>query len=146
MSEFVDDLVALCRYFAMFERERICCGTVTVQQCVVLQTLLDGPREIGPLAEDVGSSPSAMTRLVDGLARRGWVERVRAEQDRRCVHVSLTSDGRGEAERLRALTVNAAAQVLGEIPAKKRAQVVESVGLIKKALEDARASLEGCCE
>ena len=69
MNDFVDDLVALCRYFGMFERERVCCGTVTVQQCVVLQSLLVGPSEVGPLAESVGSSPSAMTRLLDGGER-----------------------------------------------------------------------------
>ena len=145
MKDFVDDLVALCRYFAMFERERVCCGTVTVQQCVVLQALLDGPSEIGPLADGVGSSPSAMTRLLDGLVSRGWVERVRAEKDRRCVHVSLTKAGRDEAKRLRGLTVGAIDLVLAEIPKNKRAQVIESVGLVKNAIEDARASLQSCC-
>jgi hypothetical protein len=31
--------------FAMLEREQVCCGTVTVAQCVVLQTLLEGTWE-----------------------------------------------------------------------------------------------------
>ena len=100
MKNFVDDLVSLCRFFGIFERERVCCGTVTVQQCVVLQSLLHGPSEVGPLADTVGNSPSAMTRLVDGLVSRGWVERKRAPQDRRCVHVSLTKNGHKEALRL----------------------------------------------
>jgi len=146
MKDFVDDLVALCRYFAMFERERVCCGTVTVQQCVVLQALLDGPSEVGPLADGVGSSPSAMTRLLDGLAGRGWVERVRAQRDRRCVHVSLTEEGRREALELRERTVAAIELVLGGIQRDKQAQVIESVALVRMAIHDARASLERCGE
>ena len=75
--DFVDDLVALCRHFVLFERERVCCRKVTVPQCVVLQTLLPSPMEVGALAQCVGSSPSAMTRLLDGLVGREWIERRR---------------------------------------------------------------------
>ena len=41
MSQVVDDLVALCRIFGFFERDRVCRGSVTVQQCVALQALRD---------------------------------------------------------------------------------------------------------
>ena len=138
MKCFVDDLVALCRYFGMFEREQICCGTVTVQQCVVLQTLLEEPSEVGPLADSVGSSPSAMTRLVDGLVSREWAKRVRAEEDRRCVHVHLTASGKKEAIRLRGLTEQAVGLVMAAIPKKKHGQVMESVGLVRQAMEAMR--------
>jgi DNA-binding MarR family transcriptional regulator len=145
MKHFVDDLVALCRYFGMFEREHVCCGTVTVQQCVVLQGLLGGPSEVGPLADAVGSSPSAMTRLIDGLVSHGWAERVRAADDRRCVHVHLTAQGLKEARRLRGLTEQSVDLVLGAIPKNKRAQVVESVGLVRQAMEDTREAVQNCC-
>lgn len=42
MSSVVDDVVAFFRLFASFEREEICCGTVTRAQCVLLQTLSSG--------------------------------------------------------------------------------------------------------
>ena len=145
MKTFVDDLVAMCRCFGFFEREAVCCGTVTVQQCVVLQTLLAGPSEVGPLAASVGSSPSAMTRMLDGLVKRGWIERVRGEQDRRRVTVSLTAEGRSEAERLRGLTAGAVEAVMAQIPEEKRAQVMESVSLIRGAMEGARDSVKKFC-
>ncbi len=145
MKDFVDDLVALCRSFVMFERERVCCGSVTVQQCVVLQTLLSGGSEVGPLADNVRSSPSAMTRLLDGLVSRGWVERVRGVQDRRRVEVCLTSDGRAEAERLRMLTEVAVQAVLAMIPEAKRAQAIESVGLVRQAMSEAHETLPAGC-
>lgn len=145
MSDFVDDLVALCRYFSIFERERVCGASVTVQQCVVLQSLLGGPREVGSLAEEVGSSPSAMTRLLDGLVRRGWADRARAEADRRYVYVSLSTPGRREAERLRDQTAQTIELVLGTLPEPKRGQVLESLALVRKAMEDAREALRSCC-
>ena len=139
----VDDLVVLCRLFGMYEREQVCCGTVTVQQCVVLQSLLDGPREVGALAESVGSSPSAMTRLIDGLVKRGWIERSRDANDRRRVHARLTDAGRAEAETLRGRTAAAVDAVLANVPAAKRAQVIESLRLVREAMAGARAG--GCC-
>lgn len=144
MSAFSEDLVALCRHFGVFERDRICCGTVTVQQCVVLQTLLSGPSEVRPLADAVGNSPSAMTRLVDGLERRGWVSRERSAEDRRRVDVLLTDEGRAEALRLQTMTVQAVEAVLAAIPEDKREQVLESVGLVRRALERSRHQIT-CC-
>lgn len=46
------------------------------------------------LAERMGLSPRAATRLVDRLEERGWVRRGSARQDRRTIDVLLTTDGR----------------------------------------------------
>ncbi len=143
MKQVVDDLVALCRAFGGFERDQICCGTVTVQQCVTLQTLMDGPSEVGPLAERVGNSASAMTRLVDGLVKRGWVDRVRDEDDRRRVRVTLSDSGVAEAERLSGLTEEIVNAILSGIPKGKRKQVIESLKLLRNAVDAARDG--GCC-
>ena len=144
MSAFVDDLVAVARLFGLSERDAVCCGTVTVPQCVALQALLPGEQLVSELAGLSGTSPSATTRLVDGLAKRGWVARVRSTQDRRKVAIALTESGRGEAQRLRDLTEQSVGLLLEQIPADKREQVVESLGLVRTALEKARRGLS-CC-
>jgi len=46
------------------------------------------------LAERLGLSPSATTRLVDRLDQRGWVERHSPKENRRTVNVLITADGR----------------------------------------------------
>lgn len=145
MKQVVEDLVALCRAFGGFERDQICCGTVTVQQCVTLQTLMDGPSEVGPLAERVGNSASAMTRLVDGLVKRGWVDRVRDSEDRRRVRVTLNAQGRAEAERLSGLTDEIVDAILQAIPKAKRDQVIESLAILREAVQAARSGSNGCC-
>ncbi len=45
------------------------------------------------LARHLAHDKGAMTRLIDTLEERGWVERARAEDDRRVIHLSLTPLG-----------------------------------------------------
>jgi DNA-binding MarR family transcriptional regulator len=88
----------------------------------------------------MGVAQSSMTRLVDGLEKRGWVERVRAGQDRRRVEVELSPAGRKEAARLSGLTEEIMATIRERIPEGKRDQVLESLTLLRDAIEDVR-----CC-
>lgn len=144
MKNVVADLVAICRAFGLFERDAICCGTVTVSQCALLAELRSGAREIGALAGAMGLTNSGMTRLVDGLEERGWVERVRGVEDRRRVEVRLTEAGATEAARLQGLTEASIGRVLARVPRAKRAQVVESLRLVRDAIDGARDELS-CC-
>lgn len=141
---FSEELIGICRLFGVFERDAICCGTVTVPQCVVLQELLRGPADVSTLAKTMGVTNSAMTRLLDGLEKRAYVRRERSSEDRRRVELSLTEEGRVEAERLRGLTEQAIDAVLACIPESKHQQVIESVRLIHGALERARGGFD-CC-
>ena len=144
MSPVVDDIIAFYRMFASFEREEICCGTVSTAQCVLLQTLTEGEWDVSALAAHTRVTKGAMTRLVDGLEARGWVQRTKAEDDARRVLVSLTSDGRSEAKRLNELTVRSIATVFEKIPAHERDQVTRSIHLLRQAAEKTRAQLD-CC-
>ncbi len=143
MKDFTDELIALCRVFGVFEREAVCCGSVTVPQCVVMQALLGGGSDIGSLARHAGASPSAMTRLVDGLERKGWVRRERAEDDRRRVDVVLTEEGAAEARRLRAATDACVQAVLARIPKPEHAAVLDAMRRVRVAMTDVRDAV--CC-
>jgi DNA-binding MarR family transcriptional regulator len=46
------------------------------------------------LADRLGLSPSATTRLVDRLEERGWVRRESPRENRRTINVIITADGR----------------------------------------------------
>ena len=63
-------------------------------QLAALYVLADGATTtIADLAESIGRSPSATSRLVDGLVKRRLVERRREEDDRRQRSVWLTPRG-----------------------------------------------------
>ena len=142
MSSVVEDVIAFCRMFSSFEREEICCGTVSAAQCVLLQTLMDGEWDVSGLAAQARVTKGAMTRLVDGLEGRGWVARERAEDDGRRVLVSLTAKGKKEAKRLYRLTEKSIATILERIPPAERDQAVRSIHLLREAAEQTRTLLD----
>jgi DNA-binding MarR family transcriptional regulator len=64
-------------------------------QLAALYVLADGATTtVGELAEQIGRSPSATSRLVDGLVRRRLVERREEAEDRRQRTLYLTQRGR----------------------------------------------------
>lgn len=144
MKSVVDDVIAFCRMFAVFERDQICCGSVTPSQCVLLQTLREGDWDVSTLASHTNVTKGAMTRLIDGLVRRGFVARNRAEDDGRRVWISLTASGQTEAKRLEQLTETSIATIMSRIPEEERDQVMRSIHLLRQATEETRSMLD-CC-
>jgi DNA-binding MarR family transcriptional regulator len=77
-----------------------------------LDWLADGPKTVGQLASATGLRPAGTTALIDRLTKRGLVERVRTDTDRRQVLVQMTEEGtRRTAEMYRPL-VDEGQQVL----------------------------------
>jgi len=58
-----------------------------------LDWLADGPKTVGQLAAATGLRPAGTTALIDRLTKRGLVERIRTESDRRQVLVQMTEEG-----------------------------------------------------
>jgi DNA-binding MarR family transcriptional regulator len=69
-------------------------------QQMTLGLLLEAPRPMGELAQQMHCDNSNITGLVDRLTERGLVERLAAEGDRRVKLVALTEAGRELAEEL----------------------------------------------
>ncbi len=69
---------------------------MTVAEYGVMALLSEAPdrsARMTDLAARENISPSGMTRRVDGLVRKGWVERVRCPEDRRGSFAVLTDAG-----------------------------------------------------
>jgi MarR family transcriptional regulator, organic hydroperoxide resistance regulator len=67
---------------------------LTLSQLHLVLPLADGPKGVGALADCAGVAPPTASRMIDGLARAGVVDRVQDPDDRRAVLVSLTDEGR----------------------------------------------------
>ena len=77
------------------------------QQWIVLMHLRDGlALTVADLSRELRHDSGAMTRLIDQLEARGWIERRRNLEDRRVVELSLTKEGEAFVELLIPLTVN----------------------------------------
>lgn len=145
MNPMTEQLLKVVRFFGVFEKERVCCGTVTIPQCVVLQELLGGPRKISDLASFAGVAASTVTRLVDGLEKKGYVRRVPSQEDRRQVWVELREAGEQEALRLRGLTDLSVEQVLSYLPPERKEEVLSAMALVAQAMEKALEVGTACC-
>ena len=144
MSAVVNDVVAFCRMFAMLERNQVCCGTVTVAQCVVLQTLLEGTWDVSALASHTRVTKGAMTRLLDGLESRGFVDRHQDPDDGRRWLIRLTAAGTKEARRLAGTTENTVALIMSRMPKDKRKAAAALISELRNAAEEVRDQID-CC-
>jgi DNA-binding MarR family transcriptional regulator len=77
-------------------------GLSHAQYQVLFALLRAGEVPAGELAAMADVSPASMTQMLDRLADAGLVERVRSEQDRRCVAARLTDAGLAVCEERRA--------------------------------------------
>jgi DNA-binding MarR family transcriptional regulator len=66
----------------------------TLSEHAALYRLKDRRLTMAELSEQLSLSPSGVTRLVDRLVRRGWVEREQPPGNRRTVCAKLTEEGR----------------------------------------------------
>ncbi|MFI6288107.1 MarR family winged helix-turn-helix transcriptional regulator [Streptomyces sp. NPDC051018] len=65
------------------------------------------------LADRLGVTPGGLTRIVDRLVSRGWIERDRPSSNRREVYAVLTYDGRRAMTRARAVYLRVLRETLG---------------------------------
>jgi DNA-binding MarR family transcriptional regulator len=133
----------LYQRLGMLQREQVCCGDVTVQQCYALQILRsEGEMLPGALAERLGIDPSSATRAIDVLVRDGRVERVRPESgDRRTVILRLTKEGGRLAEQLSGAGDEFFASLLSGFSATERRELLR---LLEK-LTGAMSEYGACC-
>lgn len=72
---------------------------LSYSQSAVLRALTDGEaHSAGELAAASDLTPASMTKMLDGLAAAGLIERVRDEGDRRRLAVRITDAGRAAHE------------------------------------------------
>lgn len=101
---------------------------------------LEALYHLGPLCQrDLGKkmlkSGGNITMVVDNLEKRGLVERVRAEEDRRYITVSLTKQGRKLMSRLfprHAGAIREEMCVLSDAELERLASLCKRVGLKKR--------------
>lgn len=92
-----------------------------------------GPLVQRDLAVALTLEKSSVSRLVDGLARRGLVERNPHPEDGRQLQGGLTDAGRHQVTALRGTRTARMAGLLAAVPADQRDAVVKAVRLLVEA-------------
>jgi len=116
------------------DRNEICCHDVSVSQCYTMDALhRRGPLTMGEVGGHLYLDVSTVTRLVDQLAKMGYVERIADPNDRRIVRARLTRDGTTSINRIRGSLLDDYRRVLESVPAGSREDVIGAVELMLNA-------------
>lgn len=90
-------LVKLFRNINMIEERAICSGEyrdLTANDMHVIEAIdLEGAKNMTSVARSLGVTTGTLTIAVNSLVKKGYVDRVRSEEDRRVVLISLSKKG-----------------------------------------------------
>lgn len=91
-------LVKLFRNINMIEERAICSGEykdLTANDMHVIEAIdLEEAKNMTSVARSLGVTTGTLTIAVNSLVKKGYVDRVRSEEDRRVVLISLSKKGR----------------------------------------------------
>ena len=106
----------LVRIYQVRDRDRICCHDISVTQCHALEVLaLRGPMRAQALAEALRLDKSTVTRVVDALVRKAYVERLPDPDDARAQSLRITPAGRALFKRIDDEMTQQQAALLGDL-------------------------------
>lgn len=132
------------RVLRLFEKElgtqnqSFCCCDVTITQCHMLMELdKEDNITLNELSSRLDLDKSTVSRTVDALVKKGFVNRTIPQDNRRTVLITLTDRGRKTCERINSGNDQYYQKVLGGIPEERQADFL--IGF--EALAQAMATL-----
>lgn len=96
-------LVRVCNQLGMAQLDRVFAdeGLTAVQWSALISILFGRGPTCAALARDLAHDKGAMTRMIDTLEQKGLVRRLRDDDDRRVIQLSLTPAGEAATMRCR---------------------------------------------
>lgn len=126
----------LVRIYQVRDRDRICCHDISVTQCHALEVLVSrGPMRAQALAEALRLDKSTVTRVVDALVRKAYVERLPDPDDARAQSLRVTAAGRALFKRIDDEMTQQQAALLGDLAPEIRAGATELIQRLARAAE-----------
>ena len=87
------------------------------------------------ISERMNLSPSRLTRIIDGLVRKGYVNREIDKEDRRNMKISLTSIGENLANEINKAFIDIHKDILEEIDISQHESLLTTMGNLQSAVE-----------
>lgn len=139
-------LAELARAMQLLEKSEVGCCGITLSQCHLLLEISrrkEGGTSLTDLAAALGLDLSTVSRVADGLVRRGLLKREADPGDRRRLALFLTNTGRELVEVINRGMNEYVHRILRQIPAQKRQIVLEGLDLLVAAVKKLEG---GCCQ
>ena len=121
-------------YLGNINNAECCCGDINKTQCFLIVEIGRRPDiSVKELAEIVRIDKSGVSRLIEDLVKKEYVQRQPAATDRRYVTLNLLSKGQKRFEKIERDMYEKFKKVMEQIPEDKRIQVIESLKLYNDA-------------
>ena len=106
---------------------------LTVPQFRTLYYIHATPRSsLSEVADFIGLSLPAMSRMVEGLVEKGYLDRRTCQNDRRHVRLSVTSLGETALAESRQLAQAQLAGIVGQLTSAQQRQVIDTMQLVRE--------------
>ena len=141
------------KLFALLKEISLCCQDREVIQaktfgltpaearCLIVLKLND-IRTTADLAEKLFVAKSRITRILDGMVKKGLVTRSEGLEDRRTCLVNLTPKGDKVTERYFDALLEVHKEVLRTLPARNRENTLDTLESLFKAMDAVKTSLD----
>lgn len=131
---FHQALTDLLRIYQYRDRDHICCHDISVTQCHALEILVErGPMRSLALAEALRLDKSTVTRVIDALVRKHYVERRADAEDARAVELRATRSGAALYRRIHTELLGQEAALLADLDPAVRQGVTEVLRRLARA-------------
>jgi len=144
-SELLEVFGGLSQVMRCCCRDEAFCEGVTFHQFMILDAVAkEKELHMADLHKLLSVEKSTTTRLVNPLIKKGLIRRDKADHDFRAVKFTLTKDGRETHKKVLICLTAFFQKVLGNIPARKRIDALESVKIFITAIKNS-ANGYSCC-
>lgn len=110
---------------------------LTVAEFKLLRSIRDDEMlSAGELARRLTLSSSRITRIIDGLVKKGIVKKEVGGKDRRVVEIQLTPGGKETRDQLKAMYVNVHQDIISRLPSDAGESVVLAMEKLREATEE----------
>ena len=124
-----------------------CCCGISEPECFVLVEIGRKPNvSVKEVAEILRLDKSGVSRTVEELVQKDYVERKPSTEDRRFVVLNLTLKGKERFEKIENDMNRKFKEILDKIPVDKREQVIEALELYNVACCELERIKSGCLQ
>lgn len=110
---------------------------LTVAEFKVLRALQeDEMLSAGALAKRMSLSSSRITRIIDGLIKKGMVKKEAGGKDRRIVDIGLTAEGIAVRSQLKAMYVSVHEDIINLLPTDAGESVIQAMEKLRLATQE----------
>jgi DNA-binding MarR family transcriptional regulator len=141
-----DSLTELTRVLQFRDRDCLCAWDISVTQCHALDALVvKGPMTLNDLSATLYVDKSTASRVVDGLQRKGYVQRNRNPLDGRSVLLGVTPAGEELCRDIREDLLEDCKRLLADFEPEVRAAVAKLIQRLAQAAACRVETAGGTC-